>query len=364
MPYKSRWSIPIPQTSIPAFLFGNNSLQHLPDVESKLFISTKDPNTSYLTLHSFREWSKCLAAGLQQAGLQPSDRVMLFSGNSLFTPIVLMGIIMAGGMFTSANPSFTPRELAYQMDNFTPRFVLAAEEQIEVAIEGARLARLDPSCVFAFHALDPLSLGQHPHNGGHRSGKRNGSNSWTELLGPIEAGQAFHWDKLTGSDASNHTAMLFYSSGTTRLPKGVEVSHYNIIANIINISHIQGLSDFESLSRSPRGALCALPMYHGLGLICSALIAPSVRLPVYVMERFSLLDFLGSIEGFQITDLLLVPPMVVFMGKSPCVRRFNLSSVKRVAAGAAPLGIEATALFERLWPAGTVKVRQAWGMSE
>lgn len=158
--------------------------------------------------------------------------------------------------------------------------------------------------------------------------------------------------------------MLFYSSGTTDLPKGIEVSHHNIVANIVQISHIQGLSHPDSIYLSPRRALCALPMYHGLGLIYYALIAPKKSLPVFIMERFSLLDFLGNIERFQITDLLLVPPMVVFIGKSQCVRRFNLSSVRCVVAGAAPLGLEATVHFERPWPPGKVKVRQAWGMSE
>ena len=49
------------------------------------------------------------AAGLRKAGLQPGDRVLLFSGNSLFCPIVLLGIVMAGGIFTGANPGFVAR---------------------------------------------------------------------------------------------------------------------------------------------------------------------------------------------------------------------------------------------------------------
>lgn len=93
MPYKSRWTINVPHISIPSFIFGSSTSQAVP--ESKLYINSKAPETHYLTLYSFREWSKCFAAGLCSAGLQRGDIVMLFSVNSLFTPVVLMSIVMA-----------------------------------------------------------------------------------------------------------------------------------------------------------------------------------------------------------------------------------------------------------------------------
>ena len=83
------------------------------------------------------------------------------------------------------------------------------------------------------------------------------------------------------------------------------------------------------------------------------------------MERFSLADMLDHIQRFKITELVLVPPMLVAMAKHPSARdgTCDISSVRKVLAGAAPIGIEVTQQFEELWN-GELKVRQAWGMSE
>ena len=83
------------------------------------------------------------------------------------------------------------------------------------------------------------------------------------------------------------------------------------------------------------------------------------------MERYSLSDMLDHIQSFKVTELLLVPPILVAMAKHPSVRdgTCDISSVRKVVAGAAPIGMEVTQQFEELFKR-KVKVRQAWGMSE
>lgn len=114
-----------------------------------------------------------------------------------------------------------------------------------------------------------------------------------------------------------------------------------------------------------RRSLGVLPCYHGLGLMYYCLLAPKLGIEVYLMERFDLLTMLGHISRFKITELLLVPPILVAMAKHPAARNgdFDLSSIAKVVVGAAPLGNEVTEQFEELWQ-GRVKVRQAWGMTE
>jgi 4-coumarate--CoA ligase len=115
-----------------------------------------------------------------------------------------------------------------------------------------------------------------------------------------------------------------------------------------------------------RRGLCFLPMYHGLGLVYFALMAPKSGQCVYLMERYKLLQMMENIQRFQISELLAVPPVVVAMAKHPLIRRgkYDLSSVVKVLCGAAPLGKTISEQFGQLWPEGKMKINQGWGMSE
>jgi 4-coumarate--CoA ligase len=107
-------------------------------------------------------------------------------------------------------------------------------------------------------------------------------------------------------------------------------------------------------------------MYHGLGLVYFALMAPKSGQCVYLMERYKLLQMMENIQRFQISELLAVPPVVVAMAKHPLIRRgkYDLSSVVKVLCGAAPLGKTISEQFGQLWPEGKMKINQGWGMSE
>lgn len=181
MVIKSRFSCDIPPQSIQKWVFGSSfgSLSEKPQ-----FLDPERPETHFLTLADYRLWSKRLALGLIDAGLQPGDRVLLFSGNNLFFPVVFMGIIMAGGVFTGANPLFVARELAYQLKDSGASFLIAADGSLETALEAADQAGLDRSRVYSFDAsaLDPVP------------GKaRLGTKHWTTLLGPNNKAAKFDW---------------------------------------------------------------------------------------------------------------------------------------------------------------------------
>lgn len=148
MPYRPRWSVSVPIIDVPSFIFTSPTAL-LPD--KPVFVDCKSPDTHFLTLNTFREWSKRIAACLAAAGLKPGDRVLLWSGNSIFFPAVAMGVIMAGGIFTSGNPSFPPRELAHQLRDADVWFLLAAEAYVDFALERANFAGLSRDQVFLFN---------------------------------------------------------------------------------------------------------------------------------------------------------------------------------------------------------------------
>jgi 4-coumarate--CoA ligase len=345
MPIKSQWDWKPIHKSIPSFLFEAPTAV-LPSKKA-IIIDPQNPETHFFTLHTLREWSKRFAAGLVAAGFQPGDRLMLFSGNDLFTPVVILGTLMANGIYNSANPAYTPRELAYQVSDCEPKFILAADNCLERAWEAADLAGFGRDRVYLFESL-------------HTSKLDRSKNHWQGLVSSSQAAKDFRWADLDTPELSNRTAVVVYSSGTTGLPKGVELSHFNLVSNALQLQKVQFTTD-----PSLRRALCCLPMYHGLGLVYYTIVAPKAGMPVYLMDRYKLPEMLDHIQRFEITELLLVPPILVAMSKNTGVQRgeYNLGSIKKVVAGAAPIGMEVSQEFEKIW-SGQVKVRQAWGMSE
>ncbi|KIW03622.1 uncharacterized protein PV09_05374 [Verruconis gallopava] len=353
MPLKSRWTTPLPDVVLPTYLFGSPT-QPLSD--KPLLIEAKTPDTHYLTQSSLRLYCQRLAAGLRANGLQKGDRVLLFSGNTLFFPVVIIGTIMAGGIFTGANPTYTPRELAYQLTDSGARFLITSEASLDTASEGAKLAGLPVDRIFNFD--DGYATFE------NRGKDQGGFRHWSRLLASEAEGQKFHWDELNPQLIKDTVVALNYSSGTTGVPKGVMITHRNYIANAEQMDHLSRLAkDYEAIKARTR-LLCFLPMYHAMAQTIFGINAVKNLTPVYMMPRFDFMLMLEYIQKFRITQLVLVPPVVVAMAKHPATRKFDLSSIERVGSGAAPLGREVCVELEKLWPPGRINVKQGWGMTE
>jgi len=203
MPIHSRWQVPIDNCSFQEYLFGK---PHSPVLQKVAFYDADRPDTHFLTIEAFRLWSQRLAAGLKKAGLQPGDRVLLFSGNNLFFPTAFLGVLMAGGIFTGANPGFVARELAYQLKDADAKFLFCADSALELGIEAAGSIGMGKDRIFAFD--DKLLEG----TGQSRLGVRN----WSELFELEAVGKSFTW--YEPADPKDAICCLNYSSGTTGVP--------------------------------------------------------------------------------------------------------------------------------------------------
>ncbi|KAJ6167556.1 hypothetical protein N7497_000399 [Penicillium chrysogenum] len=302
MPYKSRWTIDIPDTHLASLLLKSPTAPL--SKTHKCYLDAARPETHYLTTHDLRLWSQRLAAGLRKSGLQRGDRVLLFSGNDLFFPVVFLGVIMAGG-------------------NLHRR-----ESNLQTGLEAAKQAKLPQSHIFAYDTsiYDGVTNPQ------------KGCAYWSDLLASEEEGAAFTWDELSTPALSSTTLALNYSSGTTGRPKGVEISHRNYVANMLQYCHTASLHpDYKARLERSRW-LCFLPMYHAMAqniFIAAALYRAT---PVYIMSKFDFVKMLEYTQRFRITDFILVPPVVVALAKHPAVGQYDLSSVELVGSGAAPLG--------------------------
>ena len=352
MPYKSRWSIDIPNAHLATILLKSPTAPL--SKTKKAFIDANRPETHYLTPHDFRLWSQRFAAGLLKSGLKPGDRVLLFSGNNIFFPVVFMGIIMAGGIFTGANPTYVARELAYQLQDSGATYLLCARSSLDTGLAAAKEAGLPQSSVFVFDT--GLYDGEHVPSHGCRY--------WSDLIASEEEGSRYAWPELSTPELADTTLVLNYSSGTTGRPKGVEITHKNYVSNMLQFAHNSTLVDDFEARRARMQWLCFLPMYHAMAQNIYIAVALHHGAPVYLMPKFDFVQMLECVQKFRITDMHLVPPIIVALAKSPIVKNYDLSSMEFVGSGAAPLGREVCVEVEKLWPSGVINVKQGWGMTE
>ncbi|CAD0081713.1 unnamed protein product [Aureobasidium vineae] len=350
MPWKSRWNVDIPQVSLPTYVFGSPSAA-LP--ETPLYFDAEKPDRYHLSASDLRQWCKRFAAGLQKAGLKPGDRVLLFSGNTLFFPVVFLGTIMAGGVFTGANPTYVARELAYQLQDSGARFLLCAEASLDTGIEAADTIGLSHDKVFVF---------DNGYATFDNTGKKRGDvRHWSKLLASSAESRDFAWEELSSKEELDRTIGLNYSSGTTGVPKGVMITHSNYVSNNEGVVRVaKTLPEYEEAKKTARW-LCMLPMYHAYGqtYYCVGTIARSI--PTYIMQKFDFLKMLSYVEKYKVTDLTMVPPIAVAMAKHPASRQHDLSSVRYIGSGAAPLGSEVSKEVEQLWPQGKTSNSNAVG---
>lgn len=352
MPYKSRWTVSVPDCSLPTFLF--KSPTH--DLgENRAFSEAARPETHYITRNQFRLWAQRLALGLLRSKhFKKGDRVLLFSGNDLFVPVVFMGVLCAGGIFTGANPTFVARELAHQLKDSGSTYLLCSDTAVETGIEAAKLAGLDPQervYVFNSKIYDGETQGV------------NGLRYWSELFASEQDARGFQWDDLAGPGESDATLALNYSSGTTGVPKGVEITHKNYISNTLQVAQMATLFPDHETRNSRASWLCFLPLYHAYGQTFFVAGAFNRGIPVYIMPKFDFLKFLEYTQRFKITDYQLVPPIAVLLAKHPAVKDYDLSSVENIGCGAAPLGRDVSLQIENRL-ANNLNLKQGWGMTE
>jgi len=152
-------------------------------------------------------------------------------------------------------------------------------------------------------------------------------------------------------------AFLVYSSGTTGLPKGVMLSHRNIVANVLQGGSVEG----RYLNWKNDTLVAFLPFFHIYGLSCILHFSLYAGLKLVIMDRFDLEKFCQQVQSRKVTFAMVVPPVVLLLAKHPLVSNYNLSSLRMMNSGAAPLTKELqSAVYERI----KVPVKQGYGLSE
>ena len=256
----------------------------------------------------------------------------------IYYSLFFLAIIAAGGIFAGTNPGYTTFELVHHVKTSHTKFLIVEPELLDPILKAIKECNIPQKNIWMF------DIHQAP---------RDGFKSWSVLLDHGEQ----DWVRFDDEETSkNTTAARLYSSGTTGLPKAAMLSHYNLVAQ-----H-QGV--FEDVPRpwDVRRILC-LPMFHAACVPVAHTTPFRSGHVSYVMRRFDLEPFLKYIEQYQLTDLLMVPPLVLAVIMSPLRNKYSMKSVRNAACGAAPLEKGPQSRFQALLsPDATFT--QVWGMTE
>ncbi|KAK0441851.1 AMP binding protein [Armillaria borealis] len=298
--------------------------------------------------------SLCLSLGygLRHHGAKWGDTVLLFSPNALAYPVVLLGAIAAGLRCTLANNAYTSHELAHQYADSRARRIFTTEDSLPVV-----RAMFEEIGVGADEAdARIIVLGKSLKWAGGPDVPRTSSLLHMEDL--LGIGSLEEEEKFDGERA-HETALLCYSSGTTGKPKGVETTHQNLTSEIDMLAAVwtHGTGNKH---------LGFLPMYHIYGAVIILFLTQKLGHTSFIQQRFDPLRFCEDIQKYKIQIVMLVPPIAVFLSRHPLVEKFDLSSLKLLTSGAAPLGPELTNQVTARLPSLNVNaaVIQGFGMTE
>jgi acyl-CoA synthetase (AMP-forming)/AMP-acid ligase II len=315
-------SVEIPDVTLYEYLFGGLTDEEL----SRIAII--DGGTT-LTYRELRDRIDAFAGALAAKAIKPGDVVALHAPNGAGFVIAFHGILRAGATATTINSLYTAAEIASQLADSHAVLYVTVSVLLPAAKPGAEQCGLGTD---KFITLDPV----------------DGYESLGTLLAQKAPAPSVDIDPTT------HLAVLPYSSGTTGRAKGVMLTHRNLVANVCQSLPMLGIGPRDTV-------LAVLPFFHIYGMNVLMSLTLRERGTLVTMPRFDLAEFLRLIQEHKCTFLFIAPPMAVALTKHPMVDQFDLSSVRAVVSGAAPLD---EALGEALAAKLGTRILQGYGMTE
>ncbi|KAJ4971245.1 hypothetical protein NE237_004344 [Protea cynaroides] len=320
-----------PNHSMIPFLFRNSSAY-----SDKLALADGDSGET-LTFAQFKSKVAKVAHGLLRLGIKKGDVVLIFSPNSIEFPLCFLGIVALGAIATTANPLYTITELSKQVKDSHPKLVITVPSLWD------KVKDFDLPAVMlgSLNASPPLVSAA-------------GITSFSDLInmarGPVS-------DFPRASVKQTDTAALLYSSGTTGTSKGVVLTHRNFISAALMVT-----SDQDFAGEMHNIFLCFLPMFHifGLSIITYAQLQRGNM--VVTLSKFDIDMVLKAVEKYRVTHLYVVPPVMIILAKQSMLKKYDLSSLKTLGSGAAPLTKELMEECCKTLP--HAEIAQGYGMTE
>ncbi|XP_022896767.1 4-coumarate--CoA ligase 2-like [Olea europaea var. sylvestris] len=277
------------------------------------------------------------AAGLSNLGVKKGDVIMVLLQNCPEFVFTFIGASMIGAITTTANPFYTSSEVFKQLGASKAKLIITQSQYVDKLRDPGQN---NPKVGEDFTVI---TIDDPPENCLHFS----------------VLSEANENDIPSISIDPNDPVALPFSSGTTGLPKGVILTHKSLITSVAQ--QVDGENPNLYL-KSDDVVLCVLPLFHIYSLNSVLLCSLRAGAGVLLMQKFEIGSFLELIQRHRVSVAAVVPPLVLALAKNPMVDKFDLSSIRVVLSGAAPLGKELEAALRNRVPQAIFG--QGYGMTE
>lgn len=317
---------PYPEITIPNVTLAQHVLQRVAEMPDQPAL-IDGPSGRTLTYKQIAGAARLIASSLAKRGFGKGDVFAIWAPNIPEYALPFLAVSMLGGINTTLNSLYTPDEAKFQLNDTGAKYLVTIPQFMDRAAPAVQGTSVQEIFVF---------------------GEAEGATPFASLM--ASDGQLPAVEINPGTDL----VVLPYSSGTSGRPKGVMLTHRNLIAQIE-----QGLA--TGVFQAGDTIMGVLPFYHIYGMVLILLLGLRSGGKIITIPRFDMEMFLGVMEKYEVSIAPLVPPIVLGLAKHPIVDKFNLSKLRTITSGAAPLGAELElACMKRL----NCIVLQGYGMTE
>lgn len=342
--------VDIPEMSVPQLL--TDAYNEVPDKIAIHFLGRE------LTYREMYESAIKFANYLQSLGVEKGDRVAIYLPNCPQAAIAYYGVMYAGGIVVQTNPLYTERELQYQMADSGAKVILCMDILYprvmkvikETNIENVIVSGIKDYLPFPKNLIYPFI--QKKQYGFSVKVEHRGTNHlFTEIMKtapvkPIDVPFNFEDD----------LALLQYTGGTTGFPKGVMLTHKNLLANtkMCDMWMYKCVNGQESI-------LGILPFFHVYGMTTVLILSVMTKNKMILMPKFDAEDTLKTIDKHKPTLFPGAPTMYIGLLNHPDIEKYNLSSIRACLSGSASLPVEIQEKFEEITGG---KLVEGYGLTE
>ncbi|CAH2090537.1 unnamed protein product [Euphydryas editha] len=290
--------------------------------------------------------SNSFAANLRKKfKIRDGNTVMIMLPNIPDYPLIMMGVFEAGGVVSTINPAYTPHEIQRQLLMSDAKVIVTLPEKVEIVRQAFKIAKINIPIIVVKTNGDAAPEGTAVFN---------------------ELSEDIHVDKSCLKEVrvtANDVCFLPYSSGTTGLPKGVELTNRNIVANCEQMNEPLIRCNNDTTANHQDVVLAVLPFFHIYAATLIAFHKMSQGLKIVTVDKFQSDDFIQALEKFKVNVLYLVPPILMMMANHPLGSAKTYQYLENIICGAAPLApSDAEKFLSKLQQ--KLRFGQAYGLTE